>query len=85
MIAICLTFNLFKEGDFLPKAFAKTSAGTLTQTVAVPVNADGSINVKLAKSSGIVQVDVVQVNGYKMPSYTGELLVCDKCTRPHTH
>ncbi|MBX7204375.1 MAG: hypothetical protein K1X81_03020 [Bacteroidia bacterium] len=83
VIAICLTLNLFKEVDLFPRAFAGTNATHLTQTVAVPVNADGSINVKLAKQDLPIEVDIVKVNGNRIFTYGGECPYATNVVRPN--
>ena len=59
VIAVCLTIIVLKDFDFIPKAYANEPTNkTINELVktnyaVVPINEDGSINVKVMSSSEI--------------------------------
>ena len=62
VIAICLVLISLAVTGLIPSANAKeTKPATLT----VPVNADGSINVKLSNSN-IIDVNIEEVDGHSL-------------------
>ncbi|MFD3000394.1 hypothetical protein ACFS7Z_08495 [Pontibacter toksunensis] len=66
VIAACLTVLVLKEVEVLPKAHADSSVSYTKGNVnygLVPVNADGTINVKLS-TTDVVKVAVEEVDRY---------------------
>ncbi|GGK41939.1 MULTISPECIES: hypothetical protein [Flavobacteriaceae] len=54
VIAVCLTILTIKSLDLIPKAYAKTPNNLINKEYAlVPINSDGSINVKITNTSEI--------------------------------
>lgn len=64
VIAICLTFNLLKDINVIPRAHASDPAFNSSQSMKyglVPINADGSVNVHV-KSASTIDVDIVDIS-----------------------
>jgi hypothetical protein len=64
VIAVCLTFNLLKDINVIPKAHAGDPVYNAAQSMKyglVPINADGSINVNV-KSASTLDVDIVDIS-----------------------
>lgn len=70
VIAICLTINVLKDFDFIPKAYAGEKKPTLENKVTlapnknyglIPVNADGTIDVNI-KSSSEMDVNISNIS-----------------------
>ncbi len=68
IIAINLTFATLKDVSIIPKAHAN-SISELKNNVTIPVNDDGSINVKILPSETI-NVNLTQINGHQVPTTT---------------
>lgn len=71
VITVCLTIIVIKQVDIIPGAYAdapKTNYGL------VPLNSDGSVNVKLSPDD-IVKVDIYEVDGNSVAHYNGKLKV----------
>lgn len=70
VIAICLTINVFKDFDFIPKAYAEKTKPTIENISPnknyglIPVNADGTINVNVKSSSSPMEVSIVDIDTY---------------------
>lgn len=65
VIAICLTIIVFKQVDIIPKAYASSPQNEIkpkTNYGLIPVNADGSINVRII-SSCKTDVNITEVRG----------------------
>ena len=52
IIALVLSLNLLAEFNFISKAYAKSENFIIPNYLSIPVNEDGSINVKLSKRDG---------------------------------
>ena len=72
IIAICLTINVLKDFDFIPKAYAgenkqntesKLNLETNKNYGLIPVNADGTIDVNI-KSSEQMDVSIKDIDTY---------------------
>lgn len=72
VIAICLTINILKDLDFIPKAYAgenkqniesKLNLSTNKNYGLIPVNADGSLDVNI-KSSEMIDVSIKEIDTY---------------------
>ncbi len=77
VIAVCLIILVLKEVEIIPKAHADTPAlhqGERVNYGLVPVNPDGSINVKITSSSEL-RVDVYKVGGFWVRTTNGKLRV----------
>jgi|WetSurMetagenome_2_1015567.scaffolds.fasta_scaffold1353266_1 hypothetical protein len=63
VIAVCLTFIVLKQVDIIPPIYADTPSNVIKDGNygLVPLNKDGSINVKL--NSDIVDVNIVEADG----------------------
>ena len=64
VIAICLLLLTLSATGIIPKATASTQSGYAT----VPVNADGSIKVKIDTQS-IIKVNISQLSGDSIPVF----------------
>ncbi|HEY4194931.1 MAG TPA: hypothetical protein VGM63_05320 [Mucilaginibacter sp.] len=62
VIAVCLVLLTLSVVGVIPKATASTTARYAT----VPLNADGSINVKIDPQT-VMDVNLVQLRGYDVP------------------
>ena len=62
VIAVCLVLLTLSVIGVIPKATASTGARYAT----IPLNADGSINVKIDPQT-IMNVNLVQLRGYEVP------------------
>lgn len=64
IIAICLTFITFQNVNVIPKAYASdainASSGLVKNYGLVPLNNDGSINVKVISSE--IDVNIVRIS-----------------------
>jgi hypothetical protein len=72
VIAICLTINVLKDFDILPKAYAGENKPNVESKLnllpnknygLIPVNTDGTIDVNI-KSSTVMDVNIDEVGGY---------------------
>lgn len=69
VIAICLTINLLKEFEIIPKAYANEPLKNELNLLPnknyglIPVNADGTIDVNI-KSSSTMDVNIEDVDPY---------------------
>ena len=72
VIAICLTINVLKDFDIMPKAYAneiepnivsKQNLLTNKNYGLIPVNADGTIDVNI-KSSSEMKVDISTISSW---------------------
>ena len=69
VIAICLTINLLKEYEIIPKAYANEPLKNELNLLPnknyglIPVNADGTIDVNI-KSSSTMDVNIEDVDPY---------------------
>ena len=72
VIAICLTINVLKDFDIMPKAYAGETKPNIDNKLnslpnknygLITVNADGTIDVNI-KSSTIMDVNIDEVGGY---------------------
>jgi len=72
VIAICLTINVLKDFNLIPKAYAGENKQNIESKLnlsanknygLIPVNADGSIDVNI-KSSSTMDVNIEEVGGY---------------------
>ncbi|MAB48644.1 MAG: hypothetical protein CMC05_08440 [Flavobacteriaceae bacterium] len=85
VIALNLTFLSLDKIDLLPKAYANENTNinnSMTNRVLVPINEDGSINVKIISSevplditgkidlSDTLSVNLTQINGQRVPQTT---------------
>ena len=67
VIAICLTINVLKDFDIMPKAYAKESLKNEPDLLPnknyglIPVNADGTIDVNI-KSSSEMDVNITGIS-----------------------
>lgn len=67
VIAICLTINVIKDFDIMPKAYANEPLKTQQNLLPnknyglIPVNADGTIDVNI-KSSSEMKVDISTIS-----------------------
>jgi hypothetical protein len=67
VIAICLTINVLKDFDIIPKAYAKEPLKNELNLIQnknyglIPVNADGTIDVNI-KSSSEMKVDISTIS-----------------------
>lgn len=69
VIAICLSIIVLNHVDIIPNAYAETPNTNLTTNMEyglVPLNADGSIDVKI-KASSEIDVNITGVNGSYVP------------------
>ncbi|MEI6124510.1 MAG: hypothetical protein WCQ95_12870 [Bacteroidota bacterium] len=67
VIAICLTILVLKQIEIIPNANASTPKSNLNSNVnygLVPLNSDGSVNVKLSSSSEVMHVVIDEVDKY---------------------
>ena len=67
VIAICLTIIVLKEVEIIPKAYAGPSENNLNTSMnygLVPLNKDGSIDVKIVSSSDKIDVNIEEVGGF---------------------
>ena len=68
VIAICLTINVLKDFDIMPKAYANDPLKNELNLLPnknyglIPVNSDGSINVNI-KSSETLDVNIDEIGG----------------------
>ena len=71
VIAICLTINVLKDFDIMPKAYGSETKPNIENKSnllsnknygLIPVNADGTIDVNI-KSSSVMDVNITEVNG----------------------
>jgi hypothetical protein len=68
VIAICLTINVLKDFDIIPKAYAneplknEMNLSPNKNYGLIPVNSDGSINVNI-KSSETLDVNIDEIGG----------------------
>ena len=76
IIALVLSLNLLAEFNFISKAYAKSENFIKPNFLSIPVNEDGSINVKLSKSDidiikpqSIQNVDIRKVSGWNLATY----------------
>lgn len=72
VIAICLTLITFAVTGIIPSANAKEPG----KTIAIPVNSDGSINVKIAKGETI-DVNIDEIGGTSQSGSTIDINVED--------
>lgn len=68
VIAVCLSINVLKGFEIIPKAYAEGTNSNLNLLSnknygLIPVNADGSIDVNI-KSSSTMDVNISEVGGY---------------------
>lgn len=69
IIAICLTINVLKDFDIMPKAYANEPLKNQPNLLPnknyglIPVNADGTIDVNI-KSSTVMDVNIEEVDSY---------------------
>ncbi len=69
VIAICLSFNVLKDLDLIPTAYAKAPVKTQPDVLnaknygLIPVNADGSIDVNI-KSTEKMDVNIASITSY---------------------
>lgn len=67
VIAVCLTINVLKDFDIIPKAYANESLELPSDLLpnknyaVIPVNADGSIDVNL-KSSSVIDINISRIS-----------------------
>lgn len=70
VIAICLTINVLKDLDIIPKAYAAETKPNIENKSnllpnknygLIPVNADGTIDVNI-KSSSVMKVDISTIS-----------------------
>ena len=67
VIAICLTINVLKDFDIMPKAYANEPIKNQQNLLPnknyglIPVNADGTIDVNI-KSSTVMDVDISEIS-----------------------
>ena len=70
VIAICLTINVLKDFDIMPKAYANETVPSIinkqkllpnTNYGLIPVNSDGTIDVNI-KSSSEMKVDISTIS-----------------------
>ena len=67
VIAICLTINVLKDFDIMPKAYANEPVKNQQNLIPnknyglIPVNADGTIDVNI-KSSSEMKVDISTIS-----------------------
>lgn len=61
VIAICLTIITIKSVDLIPKSYANTPNNFIKEYGLVPINSDGSINVKITNTSEI-DVDITSIS-----------------------
>ena len=67
IIAICLTINVLKDFDIMPKAYANEPVKNQQNLIPnknyglIPVNADGTIDVNI-KSSSEMKVDISTIS-----------------------
>lgn len=79
IIAICLTINLLKDFDFMPKAYANEPLKNQPNLLSnknyglIPVNADGTIDVNI-KSSSTMDVNIESCDSYAL-QYAGPIKV----------
>jgi hypothetical protein len=62
VIAVCLVLLTLSVIGVMPKA----TASTANRYAAVPLNADGSINVRIDPQT-IMNMNIVQLRGYEVP------------------
>jgi hypothetical protein len=66
IIAICLTILVVRDLDILPAAYAGSTEEHLpsaTNYAWVPVNEDGSINVRVVSSEETLKIDIDRIGG----------------------
>ena len=67
VIAICLTILVLRETDFMPSAFATQSSSSDkiqgSSYAWIPVNEDGSINVKIISDGEPMDVNIEEIGG----------------------
>jgi len=69
VIAICLTINVLKDFDIMPKAYASERLKNEPNLLPnknyglIPVNADGTIDVNI-KTSSTMDVNIVEVDRF---------------------
>jgi len=69
VIAICLSFNVLKDLDLIPTAYAKAPVKNQPDVLnaknygLIPVNADGSIDVNI-KSTEKMDVNIASITSY---------------------
>ncbi len=82
VIAICLTINVLKDFDIMPKAYAgetktnvenKLNLSPTKNYGLIPVNADGTIDVNI-KSSSTMDVNIESCDSYAL-QYAGPMNV----------
>jgi hypothetical protein len=77
VIALCLTINVLKDFDIIPKAYAetKTNSSLLPNKNygLVPINDDGTIDVNI-KSSSTMDVNIESCDSYAL-EYAGPIKV----------
>lgn len=65
IIAACLTFNVFKDLDIIPHAHANSTVNNSIEqhlkTIMVPLNEDGSINVRL-KDTPTLDINITDIS-----------------------
>jgi len=70
VIAICLTINVLKDFDIVPKAYAGETKPSIESKLnllpnrnygLIPVNADGSIDVNIKSSSSPMEVSITDI------------------------
>ena len=75
VIATCLIILVLKDVDVIPTAYAgKKEDVQLSKFGYVPMNADGSINVKLVNMETL-NVNIDEVGGSSAACFSGELVV----------
>ncbi|MBE0651796.1 MAG: hypothetical protein IH595_13265 [Bacteroidales bacterium] len=75
VIAICLVIIVFKQVDIVPRAYAnapqtQTQLDPTVKYGLVPVNSDGTINVRI-KSSCQMDVNITELDGSAVRSWLG--------------
>ena len=66
VIALCLTILVVRDLDLIPNAHAGSTDGTLPSSSIyawVPVNEDGSINVRVVSSEETLKIDIDRIGG----------------------
>ena len=67
VIALCLTIIVLKQVDIIPKAYAGSPETNLKPYMnygLVPLNEDGSIDVKIISGSDKINVNIEEVGGF---------------------